>query len=372
MGVGNPQDVTAICRPGPDLERTVVEEGVRPLPVRMARPIRPLQDALSLVALFFALRKLRPHIVNAGTPKAALLGMIASWLLRVPVRIYIVRGLRGETATGLQRRILNLTERISSFCATHILYVSKSLRDVHLELGLAPARKATVLLEGSSKGVDLDRFRRTPARVEAAAELRASLGIPPDAPVVGFVGRVTRDKGADDLVEAFLRLSEEAPTAHLLLVGRVEADDSPSPATLQTIDEHPNIHLTGMMQDVAAAYQAMDFLVLPSYREGFPNVVLEASAAGRPTIGYRSTGVVDAVVHDETGLLVPTGDAAELGRAILRYLGDTELAGTHGAAALERCERLFAQKRVFEAIAEFYIINLGELRTNLPAVAGTQ
>ena len=361
-------DVTVICSPGPELERAVREEGVRAVPVAMKRPIRPIRDLFSLVALFLALWKVRPHIVNAGTPKAALLGMIASWILRVPVRIYIVRGLRGETATGLTRRILGWTERISSFCATHILFVSKSLREVYLELGLGPARKAVVLLEGSSKGVDVERFRRTPERVEKAGELRASLGIPPKAPVIGFVGRVTRDKGADDLVAAFLRVEEEFPEAHLMLVGRVEADDSPSAATLSTIEGHPRIHLTGMVSDVAPVYQAMNFLVLPSYREGFPNVVLEASSAGRATIGYRSTGVVDAVVDGETGVLVPTGSSSELAGAMLEYLGNPRVAEEHGVAALGRVERLFAQARVFEAVAGFYEAALAGT-SKLPALA---
>jgi len=160
-------------------------------------------------------------------------------------------------------------------------------------------------------------------------------------------------------VAAFLRVEEEFPEAHLMLVGRVEADDSPSASTLSTIEGHPRIHLTGMVADVAPAYQAMDFLVLPSYREGFPNVVLEASSAGRATIGYRSTGVVDAVVDGETGLLVPTGSSSELAEVMLEYLGNPRVAEEHGAAALERVERLFTQERVFEAVAGFYASVLG-------------
>lgn len=322
--------------------------------VPMARPIRLWQDLKSLLALFWALRGLRPHVVNAGTPKAALLGMIASFVLRVPVRIYIVRGLRLETVRGPLRWVLGLMERITSFCATHVLYVSHSLREVYEELGLGPRHKGIVLLEGSSRGVEVARYQRTPEREEAGRALREKLGIPSEARVAGFVGRFTRDKGIEDLVNAFVRLEKEDSNLHLLLVGWLEADDRPSPEVIERMETHPRIHLTGPLSDVAPAYQAMDFLVLPSYREGFPNVVLEASAAGLPTIGFRSTGVRDAVVDGETGELVDTGDVDGLAQAVARYAAAPDLCERHGQAAFERVERSFAQEKVFEAVVDFY------------------
>src|SRR5690606_23040587 len=196
--------------------------------------------------------------------------------------------------------------------------------------------------------------QRTPEREEAGRALREKLGIPSEARVAGFVGRFTRDKGIEDLVNAFLRLEKENPNLHLLLVGRLEADDRPSPEIIERMESHPRIHLTGPLSDVAPAYHAMDFLVLPSYREGFPNVVLEASAAGLATIGYRSTGVRDAVVDGETGELVDTGDVAGLAEAIARHAADSALCERQGQAAFERVERSFAQEKVFEAIAAFY------------------
>lgn len=174
------------------------------------------------------------------------------------------------------------------------------------------------------------------------------------AKVAGFVGRFTRDKGVEELVAAFTALEPAHPDLHLLLVGRVEEDDRPSGEILRAIETHPKIHLSGVLKDVAPAYQAMDFLLLPSYREGFPNVVLEASSAGRPTIGFSSTGVRDAIVNGETGQLVPVGDASALAEAMVTYLRAPELAARHGAAALSRVERVFAQEKVFEAVAGLY------------------
>lgn len=347
-------DVTVISSPGDRLKRCSEEEGVRAVPVPMARPIRLWQDLKSLFALFFALRSIRPHAVNAGTPKAALLGMVAAWLLRVPVRIYTVRGLRLETVRGPIRWILALMERVTSFCATHNLYVSHSLREVYEEMGLGPKHKGVVLLEGSSRGVELARFAPTPERIEAARSLRQKLGLGPEARVAGFVGRLTKDKGIEDLVKAFLMVEADHPNLHLLLVGRLEEEDRPSNEILERMEAHPRIHRTGPLADVAPAYHAMDFLVLPSYREGFPNVVLEASAAGRPTIGYRSTGVRDAVVHGETGTLVEQGDIEGLARALVRYTLDPLLCQHHGGAAFERASRVFDQEKVFVALADFY------------------
>ena len=329
-------DVTVISSPGERLEQCAREEGVRAVPMPMARPIRPWQDLKSLIGLFLALRSLRPHVVNAGTPKAALLGMIASWILRVPVRIYVLRGLHLETVRGPLRWVLALMERMTSFCATHIRYVSRSLREIYEEMELGPRRKGVLLLEGSSRGVEVGRFARSLERVDAARALRARLGIPQDARVAGVVGRLTRDKGVEDLVNAFLQMESSLQDLHLLLVGLLEKDDCPSPEILEQMQSLPRIHVTGALDDVAPAYHAMDFLVLPSYREGFPNVPLEAAAAGIPTIGYRSTGVRDAIVDGVTGALVERGDVEALAKAIARYASDPELCEKHGKAALER------------------------------------
>lgn len=346
--------VWVLANPGPRLSECGKRYGVTPVGIPMVRPIRPVQDFRSLLRLVATLRRLRPDIVYVGTPKASLLGMVASALAGVPIRIFAQWGLRLETTRGLLRWILLLSEWLTARCSTRILYVSHSLREVYEGMGLAPTRKGTVLLEGSSKGVDILRFASSSGSLEAGRRLRAQLGISPTARVAGFVGRLTRDKGIEDLARAFFFLEDAHPDLHILLVGGFEAEDRPAVQVIDQMQAHPRIHFAGAMTDVAPAYHAMDFLVLPSYREGFPNVVLEASAANLPTIGYRSTGVRDAVIDGVTGTLIDVGDVEGLARAIARYAGDPALCERQGQAAFERVERSFAQEKVFKAIADFY------------------
>lgn len=351
-------EVAVVANPGEMLERRAAEAGVVAIGVPMARTIRPMKDLGSLVRLVRTLWRIRPHVVFAATPKASLLGMIAAKACGVPIRILGQWGLRLESATGLLRCVLWLTEFVAASCATSVVYVSQSLRRVCEELGIGSKRKGTVLLEGSSKGVDIDRFRPTAERKKAGEELRQRLGIPRSAKVAGFVGRCTRDKGVEDLVQAFRRAKNEGVDLHLMMVGPLEENDRPSDRVLDEIERNPRIHYVGPLKEVVAAYFAMDFLVLPSYREGFPNVVLEAGAAGLPTIGYRSTGVCDAVVDGKTGTLIDRGDIDGLARALVGYAQNPELCEEEGLRALTRVVQKFSEEAVLTAILNYIEILL--------------
>ncbi|HVS02851.1 MAG TPA: glycosyltransferase family 4 protein, partial [Thermoanaerobaculia bacterium] len=336
-------------------------EGVAVAAVPFARQIRPLADLRALWVLAALVRRFRPAVVSAGTPKAGLLGIVAARLHSVPVRVYTVRGLRLETATGLERRLLTALERLAAASASHVVCVGESLRRRYLQLGFAEAAKTRVLLDGSSNGVDVERFR--PARPGEAAELRRGLGIDEAAAVVGFVGRFTRDKGVEDLVAAFFdhvvsRLGE----ARLLLVGDYESGD-PVAAVVRRRLEDPRVVRAGFAADTAPFYRAMDVLAFPSYREGFPNAPLEAAASGVAVVGYAATGTVDAVVDGATGLLVPVGDRQRLAAAILGYLEDTARRRRHGEAGRERVEGHFPSQRLWQAWSELY-------RNTLAAVEG--
>lgn len=348
-------EVTVVASPGADLERFREREAVATVAVPMDRRVRPLRDLLSLLRLARALRRLRPDLVSAGTPKAGVLGVLAAWLTRVPVRVYTLRGLPLETTTGVKRAVLRWVQKAAAAAAHRVVCVSHSLRRRCLEIGICGADKAIVVAHGSSTGVDLERFRRTPARHREAVALRRQLGIAADAPVVGCVGRFTRDKGIDDLAEAFLGdvLAAE-PDAHLLLVGDFESDDPVAPETRRGLASHPQVTVTGWVTDSAPYYTVMDLLALPSYREGFPNAPLEAAAAGLPTVGYRAVGTVDAVDDHLTGTLVPLGDRRALGGAVVAYLADVELRRSHGDAARDRAERLFRREIVWRAWAGLY------------------
>ncbi len=345
-------DVTLVAAPGQALEEVGRHEGVRTIGVPMRREIHLLRDLGSLLRLCRLLRSARPDLVSAGTPKAGLLGMLAARLSGVPVRIYLLRGLRLETAGGWRRRLLRLTERLAAGCATRVVCVGPSLRHLYVGAGLAPAHKVVLLGRGSSNGVDLDRFR--PAAPDEAAQLRRELGLPAAAPVIGFVGRFTRDKGIADLALAFDAVRVRSPDARLLLVGHFESGD-PLPAGIrERLGGGRGIVVHPFAADSAPLYRAMDLLALPSYREGLPNAPLEAAACELPVAAYAATGTVDAVEDGVTGTLVPVGDWQALAAALGRYLEDPELRRRHGEAGRRRMSREFDRRLVWEAWAAEY------------------
>jgi glycosyltransferase involved in cell wall biosynthesis len=360
-------DVAVACAPGPELDEAVEREGVQAFRVPMAREIAPVADLVSVARLARVIRRWRPHVVNAGTPKAGLLGMLAARLADVPVRIYTLRGLRLETTAGSRRFILTAAERMTSACAHEVIAVSRSLASRYVACGLASAAKVRVLGYGASNGIDPARLAVPPRAVTIA--LRERLAIPVDAPVIGFAGRFTRDKGIVELVDAFERVRARIPQARLLLVGDFEQGDPVPDATTRAIRGNPAIVLSGFVGDTAPYYHAMDVLAFPSHREGFPNVPLEAAAAGVPVVGFRATGTVDAVVAGETGTLVDVGDVAGLADGILRYLLDPELRRNHGAAGKERVEREFLSERIWQALLEDYDRLLAAAGTPRSAVA---
>jgi len=341
--------VTLICSPGELAERLAAEEGAEYRPLSICRKIAPLRDAVAFVRMLLLLLRLRPQICEFSTPKAGLLGSVAARIVGVPTRIYMLRGLRLEASRGLERRILLACERLAAHCAQKVLCNSESLHHQALELRLAPPEKLCVLGTGSSNGVDVTHY------VPGPESLRKQLRIPKKAPVIGFVGRFTYAKGIPDLLEAFERVLQTLPRAHLLLVGWFDAaEDALSPAWKQRILRHPRIHATGMASDCAPYYRAMDLLALPSWREGFPNAVLEAAASGIPTVTTLATGACDSVVEEETGLLVAPGYPSALCEAILRLLEQPVRLRRMGRAARARAIAQFSSETVLRRTVEFY------------------
>ncbi len=342
--------VLLVSGPGELLDRTAARAGVERIAIPMRRSIAPLADLVALLRLCSLLGRRRPDLVEFSTPKAGLLGTLAATLTSVPRRVYMLRGLKLERSRGFKRRVLLAAERFACACAHLVLCNSESLRaEAHL-LDLAPVHKLIVLGEGSSNGVDVERFSPGPST------MRETFGIPHDVPVVGFVGRLTRDKGLPELIQAFDRILRAKPSARLLLVGWFDAaEDALDEGMRARILSHPRIHCTGFVSDTAPYYRAMDVLVLPTWREGFPNAVLEAAASGIPAVTTESTGARDSVVPEVTGLLIPPGYPDAICEAVLKLLGDPERRRRMGQAARAWVLEHYMEDRVLGLTANYYL-----------------
>jgi glycosyltransferase involved in cell wall biosynthesis len=342
--------VLLVSGPGELLDRTAARAGVERIAIPMRRSIAPLADLVALLRLCALLGRRRPDLVEFSTPKAGLLGTLAATLTGVPRRVYMLRGLKLERSRGFKRSVLLAAERLACACAHLVLCNSESLRAAALFLDLAPAHKLIVLGEGSSNGVDVERFS------PGASTVRETFGIPHDAPVVGFVGRLTRDKGLPELLQAFNQILRAEPSARLLLVGWFDAAEDALDAELRTrILSHPRIHCTGFVSDTAPYYRAMDVLVLPTWREGFPNAVLEAAATGIPAVTTESTGARDSVVPEVTGLLIPPGYPEAIYESVMKLLRDPERRLRMGRAARAWVLEHYVENRVLGLTANYYL-----------------
>jgi glycosyltransferase involved in cell wall biosynthesis len=342
-------DVTVVSSPGELLTRTAALEGAQSVAIPIQRGIAPVADLISLVRLWLLIGRLRPDMVEFSTPKAGLLGTLAAWLRRVPQRVYMLRGLKLEATSGLKRRVLLAAERLAARCAHVVLCNSHSLRDEALALGIGNASRLRLLGEGSSNGVDTHHF--SPGR----SMVRVRFRLPLQAKVVGFVGRLTRDKGLPELIDAFDQILQREPEAHLFLVGWFDNGEDELPASVrERISAHPRIHRTGYVSDPLPFYRAMDVMVLPTWREGFPNVVLEAAATGIPVVTTLSTGSRDSVVPEVTGLLIPPGYPEAITEAVCKLLADPERARRMGAAARAWVLKHYVDEHVMRLTSSFY------------------
>lgn len=341
--------VTLLCSPGLLLETTGEREGVETIAVPIERGMAPMSDIVSLFRLWAILRRIRPEIVEFSTPKAGLLGMIAATAAAVPRRVYLLRGLKLESANGIKRMMLAAAERIAAACSHVVLCNSTSLKERAYALRLVSSRKLRLLGIGSSNGVDTARFS------PGASDVRRRSHLPVNAPILGYVGRLTRDKGLPELIAAFELILEECPTAYLLLAGWFDkSDDALTSEMRDWIERHPRITCTGYVEDAAPFYRAMDIFVLPTRREGFPNAVLEASSTGIPVITTFATGARDSVVPGVTGLLIAPGDAKAICAASLELIRDPERRQRMGAAGRAWVTGSFEQRRVLGQLVRFY------------------
>lgn len=346
------QVITASGRPFPK-DGIPQLKGVRFIPQpHLVRPISIKEDLLALRDMIQLIRKERPDIIHSHTPKAGLMGMLAGWLCRVPIRIHTVAGLPLLVHSGFKRRVLNLVERITYRCATYVYPNSHKLRDTIISLRLASSDKLCVIGNGSSNGINVQHFCKALFAEELVDPIRKKLGW---GFTFIFVGRIVRDKGICELVEAFTRLRQEHPEARLLLVGNFEQELDPLPEEVyRTIQSHPAIYYAGWQDDVRPWFAAADALAFPSYREGFPNVVMQAGAMELPCVVSDINGCNEIIIEGENGLIIPSHDAAALYQAMKRMIEDKALYTHCQQNARPLIASRYKQEGVWQATLEMY------------------
>ena len=346
---GQGHDVHVVSSPGPALTALATREGARVHPIPMEREISLVRDAKALVQWMRVPRRIRPDVVVVSTPKAGLLGGLASVALGVPRRVYVLRGARFEGELGVRGILLRGTERVACASAHHVIAVSPSLAKLAIESRVVPAQKLATVGAGSSNGVDLVRFHPPTAAERVEARIRWNLD-EHDVALV-FVGRMHADKGLDVLRDALdIVVREATSNAVLLLAG---ADEGANLG--RGSDEGIEIRRLGQVADISDLLRAADLLALPTQREGFPNVVLEAAASGLPVVTTDATGAVDSVVDGDTGYVVMKTDGSAFGEALVLLVNDRDLRASQGRAARRRVELEFSNQQVWEGMYREYL-----------------
>jgi glycosyltransferase involved in cell wall biosynthesis len=348
-------DVTVVSSDGPELASLKGLSGVRCETVDIPRSISPWRDLHALTRLYRFFRRERIQIAHSTTPKAGLLTALAAFLAGVPVRLHTFTGQPWLNMRGPKRWLARSSDWLIGKLDTRCYADSISQRRFLIDQKLINGDDLLVIGAGSLAGVDIRRFDSGRFAASDRRTLRRTFDIPDDAPVLLFVGRITVDKGVRELLQAFRALRQVSAAAHLIFVGQFDTDSGVAGYISRSeIEQLPDTHIVGY-SDRPEAYMAIaDILCLPSYREGFGTVVIEAAAMGLPTVGTDIYGLSDAVVHGETGLLVPSRDAGALAGAIGTLLADEALRGRMSEEARHRARTLFDAELVSKLLMQEY------------------
>lgn len=348
-------EVVAVSSPGKEMQVLREREGIRTIEVPMERRISPIKDFISLIWMILVFAQERPYMVHSMTPKAGLISMLAGWITRVPVRMHTFTGLVFPTATGWKQRLLIWTDRLTCACATHVNPEGEGVKRDLITYGITK-KPLRIIGNGSICGVDMTYFDRTAAFVKQAATYREE-----GCFTFCFVGRMVRDKGINELVSAFVRLYKQYPQVRLLLVGSFEKKLDPVlPETEKTIQGHPGIRFMGFQSDIRPFLVASEVLVLPSYREGFPNVVLQAGAMGLPSIVTDINGSNEIILPNENGVIIPSKNEEALYRAMENSLLHPEEVQRMAKKARSLIASRYDRKVMWKALMETYQELIGE------------
>lgn len=343
-------EVVLLSSPGLEMKEVMRGGQARCVEVPMERHISLIKDFISLCRLIRVFWKEKPDMVHSMTPKAGLLCMVASWLTRVPVRVHTFTGLVWPTAQGMQRWILKTTDRITCFCATHVIPEGQGVLS-DLKTGGITNKEMKVLGYGNVRGIDMERFARRPEVLDLTKAIRND-----EVFTFLFVGRIVGDKGINELIEALTKLRSEY-NIRLILVGSYEGTLDPLlPKTREQIDNASDIVSVGERfgDELIAYYAAADGFVFPSYREGFPNTVLEAGAMGLPCIVTDINGSREIIADGENGIIIPPKDEHALYYAMKKMVEDRELRERMAANARPMIEERFEQGYVRQCLYDFY------------------
>ena len=347
-------DVVAITSGGPNYDIMLKEQCVRGYVVPFTRKTFSIgSDIKAVFKLIRIFRKEKPYIVHSHTSKDGLLCMVAAWLCRVPHRLYTIAGL--ADLGGIRGRFLDLAEWITFACATGIYPNSKNMMDIYLRKGMFNASKAKVLLNGSSNGIDVDYFSEDQIPIETVAAIRLQFNCKPETMMFVFVGRVTGDKGVNELIQAFGMLSNQFIDAKLLIVGNYEKELDPiSKESKMEIDTNENIVFAGYQSDVRPYILAADALILPSYREGMPNVVMQAGALNRPCIVTNINGSNEIIIEGKNGNIVPRKDAHALYNMMKAYCENRDKVKEMGRNARDLIVSRYKRQDLWNALLKEY------------------
>jgi glycosyltransferase involved in cell wall biosynthesis len=349
-------EVMMVSSDGPEINAVIKDEGCPHQVVHMTRELTPFQDLRSLWNLYFLIRQYRPHIVHTHTPKAGLLGMLAARMANVPLRMHTIAGLPWIETKGVKRFVLKCAERLTAWSAQYVYVNSRSLMDyLFREKIITDLRKMKVIGAGTSNGIDLDFFSDNIEISKKANQLKKETGLNENGRVWLFVGRVVIDKGIKELYNAFCSLHHEFPDDQLWLVGPLELKNALPESLLDALKKHTNIYLWDYQDDVRPFMKAAYTLVFPSYREGFPNVPLQAAAMGCPLILSDINGCNELVTDEQNGLLVTVKDDNKLNLAMLRMRKDNDMRLAFIEKTLQIVKNQYSQSQIHQSLKSEYL-----------------
>lgn len=346
--------VIAVSGQDEHLQKVELREGVSTVGISMQRAISPFRDLKSLLQLYRLLKKEKPLMIHSITPKAGLLSMVAGYFAGVPIRIHTFTGLIFPSKTGLLKELLIVMDKILCWCATNIYPEGQGVRRDLIAYKITK-KPLTVIANGNLNGIDINYFDPEIILKEEKIVLRKSLGITPEDFVFVFVGRLVADKGINELTKAFRQFSFETAKVKLLLVGPFEADLDPlTSETTQEIAANEKIISVGFQNDVRPYFAIADALIFPSYREGFPNVVMQAGAMGLPSIVTDINGCNEIIIEGENGTIIPVKDSDAIYGGMKKMMEDAAFRTSLQMKARPMIVSRYEQSVVWKALLAEY------------------